>query len=79
MLIEKSLKGFKGGFKSTSKYECDMCKKSMTKEDRYLVSTSEKGRDVAQKRWDLCDKCMKIIEKNISIWYKKGKRENETK
>ena len=79
MLIEKCLKGFKNGFKGASKYECDMCKKSILKEDRYLVSISEKGRDVAQKRWDLCDRCMKIIEKNVSIWYKKVREKNETK
>lgn len=77
MLIEKSLKGFKGGFKGTSKYECDMCRRNMLKEDRYLVSTSEKGRDVAQKRWDLCERCMKIIEKNVAIWYKKSEVKHE--
>lgn len=69
MLVEKSMKEYV----STSKYICDMCRKEIKKQDRILVATSEKGKDNTLKRWDLCENCMKIIEKNILIWYNRQK------
>lgn len=67
MLVEKSMKDYV----STSKYICDMCRKELKKEDRILIATSQKGKDKTIKKWDLCERCMKVIEKNIEVWYNK--------
>ena len=65
MLVEKSMKDYV----STSKYVCDMCRKELKKQDRILIATSEKGKDKTIKKWDVCQNCMKILEKNIAQWY----------
>jgi len=67
MLVEKSMKHNV----STSKYVCDMCRKELKKQDRILIATSQKGKDKTIKKWDLCERCMKVIEKNIAVWYNK--------
>lgn len=66
MIIEKNNNGI-----FSSRYKCDMCRKTLNKEQRLLVSTSELGKDKTIKKWDLCENCMKIIEKNVKIWYDK--------
>lgn len=72
MLIEKSVTmNSKKVVVSASKYECDMCKKPLKKSQRILVSTSEIGKDKPTKKWDLCENCMHIIEKNVDLWYNK--------
>ena len=71
MLIQKSIAGFNGKVTSTSKYECDMCHKPLEKKQRILISVSEIGKDRPIKKWDLCQNCMKVIEKNVKIWYGK--------
>lgn len=71
MLIQKRITGYNGGFVSDSEYQCDMCHKPLKKQERILISTSEIGKDKPIKKWDLCENCMKIIEKNVKIWYGK--------
>lgn len=71
MLIEKSVVYFNTSYVSSSKYICDMCKKPLNKQQRILIGSSQKGKDVLKKRWDLCENCMKIIEKNVNLWYDK--------
>lgn len=71
MLIKKSITGYNGMIINTSEYVCDMCRKPLKKEQRILIGTTETGKDIIRKKWDLCEKCMKIIEKNIEIWYDK--------
>lgn len=75
MLIEKSITmNSKKRVTSMSKYICDMCKKELKKSERILVGTSEIGQDKILKKYDLCENCMKIIEKNVKIWYNKFER-----
>ena len=70
MLIEKSITmNSKKRVVNMSKYVCDMCKKELKKTERILVGTSKIGEDKTVKKYDLCENCMKIIEKNIKIWY----------
>lgn len=72
MLTRKSITMTKAeGRDNKSEYICDMCKKELHKSQRILLATSDIGRDPLKKRYDLCEKCMKIIEKNISVWYDK--------
>lgn len=71
MLIEKGISSCNGIIINISKYKCDMCHKTLKKQERILVSTSEIGKDTLIKKWDLCENCMKIIEKNVKIWYGK--------
>ena len=69
MLVEKSITSVDGKIMNTSKYTCDMCKNLIKKQERFLVSTTRKGGDTSKKKWDLCENCMKIIEKNVNLWY----------
>jgi predicted Zn-dependent protease len=54
-----------------------MCRKPLTKEQRIAIYVSEPGGDVQRKKHDVCEKCMKTIEKNIKIWYDKIVNKNK--
>ena len=69
MLLEKKITGYNGRLINASRYQCDMCKKNMIKDQRISIYLSEPGGDVQRKGWDVCEKCMKIIDKNIKMWY----------
>lgn len=71
MLIKKDIASRNGKIINTSQYTCDMCEKPLRKMQRIRVMATEIGGEVALKKWDLCEKCMKIIEKNVKIWYGK--------
>ena len=71
MLIDKGIVNYQGKIINASKYQCDMCRKPISKKERALISTSEIGGDICRKKWDLCARCMKILEKNINLWYDK--------
>lgn len=77
MLIEKGIAGYQGRIINVSKYQCDMCRKPLTKEQRIAIYVSEPGGDVQRKKYDVCEKCMKTIEKNIKIWYDKIVNKNK--
>lgn len=65
--------------KSNSKYECDMCKKKMSSIDRIGVSIAQNYENT-KKRWDLCKKCYKKLERAVERYYlnRKEKRKNDT-
>lgn len=65
MLVEKAIYNSD----KKSRYICDMCRKELEKQDRILIGTSEKGKDRMIKRWDLCENCIKILDRNVSKWY----------
>lgn len=69
MLIDKAVVSYQGKIINPSKYTCDMCRKPLEKKDRILIYTGNKGEDVTRKKWDLCEKCMRTIEKNVNLWY----------
>ncbi len=71
MLVKKDITSQNGKIVNTSQYKCDMCRKILTKQQRIVLSTTDIGGDPLKKRYDLCEKCMKTIEKNVSIWYDK--------
>ena len=77
MLLEKGIAGYQGRMINASKYQCDMCRKCLTKEERILIYTSEPGGDVQRKKWDVCERCMKILEKNVNLWYDKIVNKNK--
>lgn len=69
MLLLKVTKKLECGVVNASEYQCDMCKRFITKKQRYLVAVSDLAGDATKKKWDLCPKCMKTIEKNVANWY----------
>ena len=71
MLNQKIIKKVGERYVNVGKYTCDMCKKEIEKKDRFLVAISQRGKDPTRKRWDLCPKCMKTIDKNVALWYDK--------
>lgn len=71
MLLKKTVRRLDKGIYNESEYSCDMCRRNITKNRRYLLGISEIGGDSMKKRWDLCPKCMKTIEKNVAMWYDK--------
>ena len=50
-------------------YRCDMCKKDMVLSEKCVVGVTELGRGSYKKKWDLCNSCIKILEKNVNTWY----------
>lgn len=54
MLIEKNLKN-----KRKSLYICDMCGNKLTVINRNIISINR------SKKWDLCKRCCKKIEKYV--------------
>lgn len=60
--------------KSASKYECDMCKNKISAIDRMAISVAQSYGN-SKKKWDLCQKCYKKVEKAVENWYiKKGEK-----
>lgn len=55
-------------------YQCDMCKKQMVLDERYVIGATELGRGSYKKKWDLCEHCMKVLEKNVDLWYSRIKK-----
>ena len=53
----------------TCLYQCDMCRKVLTLNERRVVGITETGKGNYKKRWDLCKDCVKILEKNVNTWY----------
>ena len=68
LVSEKYVKHSKGASKECT-YKCDMCKKNLNKEQRIVVGMSKIGDYCMTKKWDLCEHCVKIIEKNVNLWY----------
>ena len=56
--------------KSNSKYKCDMCKVLISPINRVVVNIA-KGYENPKKKWDLCTKCFKKVEKAIEKYYEK--------
>lgn len=77
MLIEKTRYNFAKKNKGVSYYTCDMCKKQVTKQGRQLVYVSGLGEDTTRKKWDLCENCMKILVKNVNLWYSRIKEKSK--
>lgn len=75
MLINKDVRiTKKDGLINNTKYQCDMCRKNINKSQRIAVFTTETGLDTSRKKWDLCERCMKTIEKNVNLWYSRIKK-----
>ena len=56
--------------KSDSKYQCDMCKNKTSAKDRMVISIA-KNYENSKKKWDLCPKCYKKVERAVENWHKK--------
>lgn len=69
MIITKHTYNYYKQTKTPTQYECDMCKKLMEKPERITLYTSKIGETKPLKKYDLCKKCMKTIEKNVNLWY----------
>lgn len=69
MLIKQSNRN-----KDKSKYQCDMCKKyiCVNVKNTIYVAVHE---DIKRKKYDLCDKCYKIVCRNIDIWNRRKTNE----
>lgn len=59
----------KDGCINNTIYQCDMCKKTLKNTEKYTVGVTEIGRGSYHKKWDICDKCLSVIEKNVKIWH----------
>jgi hypothetical protein len=60
-----------------SKYECDMCKKKISAIERVVLSKAEHFEN-AKKKWDLCKKCYKKVEKGVENYHKRKEKKNDT-
>lgn len=73
MIIQKNT------FKQQSEAECDMCKIRIAGVDRVSIKVGL-GNDNAKKKWDLCKKCYKKLERAVENYYsRKEKEENGNK
>lgn len=76
MLIVKHTYNYHNQTKTPTKYSCDMCRKVIEKPEKITVYTSRIGETKPIKKFDLCKKCMRIIEKNVNIWYDRIENKN---
>ena len=60
MIIKKDLKN-----KNNTIYKCDRCKRKITRENNYKVFIKTNTDKQPVKKWDLCDRCYKSLEKGI--------------
>lgn len=63
--------------KSNTKYRCDMCKTKISTLERITINTSQ-GYENFKKKWDLCKKCFKKVEKAVENYYSRKERRNDT-
>lgn len=75
MLINKDIRiTKKDGLINNTQYQCDMCRKKVTKWERASISCTDIGGSTPRKKWDLCEHCMKVLEKNVDLWYSRIKK-----
>ena len=55
-------------------YKCDMCRKKLPLQERIVISATGVGDYYHKKKWDLCESCMDLLEKNVEIWYSRIKK-----
>lgn len=70
MLIKKDVRiTKKDGCINMTDYQCDMCKKIIKLSERYGIGVTDLGCGTYRKKWDLCAKCMRSLERNVNLWY----------
>jgi hypothetical protein len=69
MIVTKPTYNYYTKVKTATQYSCDMCHKIMEKPEKITLYTSNAGDNKPLKKYDLCKKCMKTIEKNVKLWY----------
>jgi superfamily II DNA or RNA helicase len=74
LVFEKYVKKQDKGVIKKSIYKCDMCHKTISKDERILISSSNLGENNVKRKWDLCEHCVKILEKNVDFWYSRIKK-----
>lgn len=74
LIFEKYVKKQDKGVIKKSIYKCDMCYKTISKDERILISSSNLGENNVKRKWDLCEHCVKILEKNVDLWYSRIKK-----
>lgn len=54
--------------KSSSTYRCDMCNRLLIKNKDlfYNIRVSDTQKDKSTKKWDLCEKCYKLLARSIA-------------
>lgn len=73
LVSEKYVKHSRGASKECT-YKCDMCRKTIKKDERIVCGMSQLGNYCLTKKWDLCERCVKILEKNVNLWYSRIKK-----
>lgn len=73
MIVTKHTYNYHSNVKTPTMYSCDMCRKLIQKPEKITLYTSEIGDTKPLKKYDLCKKCMKTIEKNVNLWYSRIK------
>lgn len=63
--------------KSNSKYECDMCKNKISAVERMAISVAQSYGN-SKKKWDLCPRCYRKVEKAIENYSEKKGEKNDT-
>lgn len=63
--------------RSNSKYECDMCKNKISAVERMAISVAQSYGN-SKKKWDLCLRCYRKVEKAIENWHKRKEKKNDT-
>ena len=74
MLVFQKYIRVNGRTKNCNIYMCNMCHKTMNKDERILISSSNLGENNVKRKWDLCEHCMKTLEKNVDFWYSRIKK-----
>ena len=66
--------------KRNSKYQCDMCGVGLESKERNIIYVAE-GYATMNKKWDLCPRCYKKLNKAIKNYKEKskGEQKNDTK
>lgn len=72
MIIQKNT------FKQQSEAECDMCKVRIAGIDRVSIKVGL-GNNNPKKKWDLCKKCYKKIEKAVKNYYSRNEKKKKRK
>lgn len=60
MIIKKDVNN-----KDNTIYRCDKCKRETTRKDNYGIFIKEAENKQPKKKWDLCEKCYKSLEKGV--------------
>lgn len=76
MLLYKSVGKNDVGYFNDTTYLCDMCHRKVKSHNKYCLGTTKKGKYAYSKDYDLCERCLNTIKKNIENWYERLEKQS---